>query len=71
VRRGLQSGVVDAVSFDDPVEQGRLAIRVAVSAQHGVYTDELVGPAIELLTASSLSSRTILLAPASLELNIE
>ncbi|MDA5095620.1 TMAO reductase system periplasmic protein TorT [Aliiroseovarius sp. KMU-50] len=71
VRRGLQSGAVRAVAFDDPIEQGRLGIRLALAAERGTFTNEIVGPEIQLITAQSDAAWQIELAPAMLELRIE
>ena len=71
VRRGLQGANVAAVAFDDPVEQGRLGIRVALEAQLGVHSQDLVGPDILLLEAGQADRPPINLSPADLELSLE
>lgn len=71
VRRGLQNGTVKAVAFDDPVEQGRLGIRLALQAQVGTHSRDLVGPDIVLVNSDNATAWQIELAPADLMLRIE
>lgn len=71
VRRGVQSGVVAAVAFDDPVEQGKMGVRVALSAKTGLFSTTLIGPEIRLIKAQEAEAETLMLAPAALELEIE
>ncbi|MCK8462800.1 TMAO reductase system periplasmic protein TorT [Aliiroseovarius sp. S1339] len=69
VRRGLQSGKVLAVPFDDPVEHGHLGIRKALKAIGGEFSPRMAGPPIELVEAGDLD--TLPLSPADLVLAIE
>ncbi len=69
VRRGLQSGKVIAVPFDDPVLQGRLGVRTALRSIHGEIPTTMVGPPIVLIDVDHPD--TIPLSPASLVLAIE
>lgn len=71
VRRGVQSGKVTAVAFDDPAEQGRLGVRIALSARLGVFSTHLIGPDIELVAANSGQETSLELAPAAQTLQIE
>lgn len=71
VRRGLQSGAVAAVAFDDPVQQGRLGVQLALSARHGVFSTNLVGPPIQVIESRSESVRGIKLSPASMTFQLE
>lgn len=71
VRRGVQSGKVAAVAFDDPVEQGRLGIRVALSAQIREFSTALIGPNISLVEAHSDDGSALELAPAAQTFQIE
>ncbi len=71
VRRGVRSGKVAAVAFDDPVEQGRLGVRVALSARQDTLSTLLVGPKIELIEAHGEREPEIELAPAAQALQIE
>ncbi len=69
VRRGLQSGKVIAVPFDDPVLQGRMGVRAALRSVRGKLSPETEGPPIVLLEADH--SGTIPLSPAKLVLAIQ
>lgn len=71
VRRGLQSGAVSAVAFDDPVQQGRMGIRMALAARPGAFSLGLAGPHIQVVQAHSENIRQINLSPASLALQLE
>ena len=71
VRRGLLSEAVDAVAFDDPVQQGRMGIRVALDAQKGHYSTEILGPEIELAVSGADQVVNIDLSPAEFRLDIE
>lgn len=70
VRRGIQSGAVAAVAFDDPVEQGRMGLRAALSAVEGIRKAGIFGPEIRL-EAADTAEQAIRLSPASLALQIE
>jgi protein TorT len=52
ILRGLQGGQVIAASFDDPVQQGVMAIRVAVRASTATGDAAMTGPDVVLLTGS-------------------
>lgn len=69
VRRGLQSGKVIAVPFDDPVAQGRLGLRAALRSMDGETSVLMVGPPIELIDVAHSSN--VPLSPAGLVLVIE
>lgn len=71
VRRGVQSGTVTAVAFDDPVEQGKLGIKLALASRLGEYSPILVGPEIQLIERETDRANLIPLAPAHLSLRIE
>ena len=53
VARGLVSGQVAAVPFDDPMEQGTLAIKAAMDAMAGKTGRSLIGPQIVIVTAKT------------------
>jgi len=69
VRRGLQSGKVIAVPFDNPVLQGRLGVRAALRSIHSEISATMVGPPIVLIEPDHPGP--IPLSPASLVLAIE
>ena len=71
VRRGLRNGQVVAVPFDDPVEQGRLGVRMALQAMQGQRAEGMQGPAIRLLRGEAALAGPITLSPADLQLDIE
>lgn len=71
VRRGVQSGRVVAVAFDDPVEQGKLGVRTAMASRTGEFSTTLIGPGIELMDANGDVTSEIELAPATQVLKIE
>lgn len=71
VRRGLRNGQVVAVPFDDPVEQGRMGVRMALEAMQGRHADGIQGPAIRLIDAKDAMDGPITLSPADLQLAIE
>lgn len=64
IRRGLRSGSVLAVPFDDPVQQGRMGVQTAVEAARGIASPGLIGPQIDLVTFAELASEGIPLSPA-------
>ncbi len=53
-----------AVPFDDPIEQGRLGVQVAIEAANGRPMAGLTGPEIDLVTHSTLSEKDLPLSPA-------
>ncbi len=65
VLRGLINGQVRAAPFDDPVQQGVMAIRHAVSGGDADTPDGLIGPALQLLTAGGDSLQSITFPPAT------
>lgn len=69
VRRGLQSGKVIAVPFDDPVLQGRMGVRAALRSIRGERSAVMEGPPIVLIDADHPDA--IPLSPADLVLAIE
>ncbi|WP_127115149.1 TMAO reductase system periplasmic protein TorT [Shimia sediminis] len=69
VRRGLQSGAVLAVPFDDPVEQGRLGVRMAQKSILGKTYLQMIGPPINLIESGSVDQ--VPLSPAGFLLSIE
>ncbi|MBT2132519.1 TMAO reductase system periplasmic protein TorT [Aliiroseovarius lamellibrachiae] len=71
VRRGLQSGKVLAVPFDDPVAQGRLGVLAALRAINGEISPTLIGPDIRLIDTDNPDKDHLPLAPAGLVLAIE
>lgn len=71
VRRGLQSGRVIAVPFDDPVMQGRLGIRAALRSMRGEISASMEGPKILLIDADHPDRLALPLSPAGLVLAIE
>lgn len=71
VRRGLQSGAVLAASFDDPVAQGRLGVRMALRAGTQPPDRTLQGPPIRLIRGGSADAFAVNQSPADLVLTIE
>ena len=64
ILRGLQNGQVLAASFDDPVQQGILAIRQAVLLKSRPNQQSVVGPKVALLTRDDQGFDHIHLSPA-------
>lgn len=71
VRRGLQGGSVQAVPFDDPVQQGRLGLRAALNALSGSNDDNAMGLKIRLIETGTQEATEIELSPAGFALDIE
>ncbi len=71
VRRGLRNGQVVAVPFDDPVEQGRIGVRMALEAMAGQRSEGTRGPVIRLIDADAAKAGEITLSPADFKLPIE
>lgn len=71
VRRGLQGGAVEAASFDDPVQQGRLGVRMALRAAVQPPMRGLRGPPIRLIRGGTADAYDVDLSPADLVLVIE
>ena len=71
VHRGLLSKAVDAVAFDDPVQQGRLGVQIALNVQRGTFTEQVVGPTIELVESGAEHAANINLSPANFRLDIQ
>lgn len=68
IRRGLADGKVAFAPFDDPIEQGRMALRMAVARMAGPpkappAPPEVVGPPIVLVGPQEALSGRILLSP--------
>ncbi|MCL7465177.1 TMAO reductase system periplasmic protein TorT [Phaeovulum sp. NW3] len=53
IKRGLIGGQVLAAPFDDPMEQGRLAVRQAIGLIAVAHPDQALGPEIRLLQPGS------------------
>lgn len=64
VRRGLQSGQVLAVPYDDPMAQGESGIDMAIDAINGLEVKGIVGPEIHLIKSGDLAVNLIELSPA-------
>lgn len=63
VLRGVSGGQVQAVAFDDPQAQGRMAIRLVARALGGGPDETAESPTIELLTQSSRNRALFRLSP--------
>lgn len=63
VLRGLSNGQVQAVVFDDPMAQGRMAIRQVAAILEGSGTEEVTPPRIELLQRPLSRARFLNLSP--------
>ncbi|WYK06552.1 TMAO reductase system periplasmic protein TorT [Cereibacter sphaeroides f. sp. denitrificans] len=63
IARGLLGGQVLAAPFDDPAEQGRMAVDAALAAVAGQVATELRGPRITLVTQDS-AARLVRMSPA-------
>ncbi len=64
VLRGLLNGQVVAAAFDDPVQQGILAIQQAMDAPTSSKTEGMIGPEIVLLSGNDQSVDHIRMSPA-------
>lgn len=64
ILRGLQNGHVLAASFDDPVQQGIMAIRLASVAKSTPNRQSVLGPNVKLLTRDDHNFEHIHLSPA-------
>ncbi len=64
VMRGLMNGSVMAASFDDPMRQGVIAVRQAVTSTSGPGTTQTIGPPIRLLTRADSNFDQIRISPA-------
>lgn len=64
IKRGLSSGQVVAVPFDDPMEQGRMALRQALAVLDGAADAQSGGPEIRLITEQSSALQSVELSPA-------
>lgn len=64
VKRGLMSGQIAFAPFDDPMQQGRMAIAQAISHLAGKGRQGLTGPAILGLQANAPGVAAIDLSPA-------
>lgn len=63
VLRGLSGGRVQAVAFDDPMEQGRMAARQVAAVLAGLHPAETGAPEIELLEHPLAESQLFRLSP--------
>lgn len=64
IKRGLSSGQVLAAPFDDPMEQGRMALRQALAVLAGARPPQNGGPEIQLIQAQSGPLAKVTLSPA-------
>lgn len=64
VRRGLQSGQVLAVPYDDPMAQGETGVIMAIDAINGLVNKGVVGPEISLIKLGDPEIDGIELSPA-------
>lgn len=64
VLRGLKSGKVEMVPFDDPIAQGRLGLELALKAMQGKTFPGVSGPKIMTVIAGTDHVRDINLSPA-------
>lgn len=64
VLRGLRSGQVEAVPFDNPIEQGKIGIRLAVMAAQDQRVPYITGPDIIMIRSNTSKMEEILLSPA-------
>lgn len=62
VARGLASGRVIAAPFDDPEQQGEMAVDAAVAAMAGAIRPAMIGPTITVLT-TDLDAAALKLSP--------
>lgn len=65
ILRGLQNGNVLAASFDDPVQQGLLAIRQAMVLKSIPNQQSVIGPKVAFLTRDDKNFDHIQLSPAA------
>lgn len=63
VMRGLMNGSVLAVPYDDPMQQGILAIRLAASTLRTADPQRLIGPGIRLLQHSGSLAAHVRMSP--------
>ncbi|MDU8929343.1 TMAO reductase system periplasmic protein TorT [Alisedimentitalea sp. MJ-SS2] len=64
VLRGLKSGKVEMVPFDDPIAQGRLGLELALRSTRGQSFPGVSGPRITTVIAGTEQVRDIRLSPA-------
>ena len=64
VLRGLKRGLVEMVPFDDPIEQGRLGLELALRSIGGEAFPGLSGPRIVAVETGSTAVGEIALSPA-------
>lgn len=64
ILRGLQNGQVLAASFDDPVQQGKMAIQQVIFMKSIANQQSVIGPKVELLTRDDQNFEHIQLSPA-------
>lgn len=71
VLRGLRSGLVEMVPFDDPIAQGRLGLQLALRAIKGERFPGLSGPTILPIVGGTADVARISLSPAGYFPSIE
>lgn len=64
VKRGLMQGQVQAVAFDDPAEQGRMALRQVARVLASGVAAPPTGPRIRLVTRDENGPETMTLSPS-------
>ncbi|PIE08432.1 MAG: TMAO reductase system periplasmic protein TorT [Rhodobacterales bacterium] len=64
VLRGMKTGQVEMVPFDDPIAQGRLGLELALGSVAGEIVPGLSGPEILPVTATTGNAGSIALSPA-------
>lgn len=64
VRRGLMAGAVAFAPFDDPEEQGRMALRMVRDTQRVAAPAQRIGPPVRPLRGGSPQAAAVRLSPA-------
>jgi len=64
VLRGLKSGAIAMVPFDDPIDQGRLGVELALRAAQGDRFPGLSGPRIRTIVSGNPEIEQIRLSPS-------
>ncbi len=64
ILRGLKSGMVEMVPFDDPIAQGKLGLELALRAVQGTRFPGLSGPVILPVVTGSAAVGEIALSPS-------
>lgn len=65
IKRGLRSGQILAAPFDNPVEQGRMALRQALGVLRGDGVARADGPGIRLMETGADDLRLLEMSPAT------